>query len=282
MENPDDLRADETPIWRYMDLSRFVMLVSKQKLWFAKGVTLRAGDPYEGYACATAFAKEVKPGTYSAEDGLALMIANAGYLAARELNDAPHHQYVNSWCHGPESLAMWMLYGAEGRGVAIRSTVGTFVRALERKLRREQYRFGKVQYHQSVESFENSTYDFRRSNIPMSGNLWQKVLALAFNKRAAYAYEQEWRAAIYQPRREISGLYIPVELDRLIVGVHVGPRATRVEVDAVASIMKSGSLKGKPCKSVLLAPAKAVRAQRYVRSTALRNAAARRVARAGP
>jgi hypothetical protein len=114
VDNLDEPLHDDTPIWRYMDLARVIVLVSARRLWFAKAATLHAGDPYEGFSRATSFKNEAKPGTYSAEDGLALMFAHAGYLAAKTLNEAAHHQYVSSWCHGPESLAMWLLYGAGG------------------------------------------------------------------------------------------------------------------------------------------------------------------------
>jgi hypothetical protein len=276
----DDQLSAATPIWRYMDLAKFVMLVSNRKLWFSKGVTLRAGDPYEGYGLATAFANEAKPGTYSAADGVALMLAEAGHLAAKQLNEAAHHQYVSSWCYGCESLAMWMLYGADGRGVAIRSTVDRFIKALKQGLTPDHYRFGRVRYHETAESFKDAIYDFRQGTIPMSGSLWQKVLALAFNKRSAYAYEQEWRAAIYQDRRpKVVGLDIPVDLAGLVSDVYVGPKATALDVNAVAAVMKNAGLEGKPHKSLLLAAPKKVSSGLYVRSAALQAAASRAIAR---
>jgi hypothetical protein len=52
---------------------------------------------------------------------------------------------------------------------------------------------------------------------------------MAFNKRVAYCYEQEWRAAIYQhPRPGVAGVDIPVELDGLVDEVFVGPKAMDV------------------------------------------------------
>src|SRR6202011_3363288 len=39
--------SDQTPIWRYMDLSRFVAMLASKTLWFAKAA--RFEDGYEGF-----------------------------------------------------------------------------------------------------------------------------------------------------------------------------------------------------------------------------------------
>lgn len=171
---------------------------------------------------------------------------------------------------------MWMLYGAEGKGVAVRSTVGRFMRAMKRPLSREHYRFGKVSYHENVESFRDSLYNFRTGTIYLSGSLWQRTLALAFNKRFAYVYEQEWRAAIYQDAdAKIFGLDEQFDLTELIAEVYVGPKATTLEVAAVGNLMKNGGVAGKPIKSQLLAAPKKARSRLYARHPDLKAAAAR-------
>jgi hypothetical protein len=45
----DDDLLDDTQIWRYMDLARFVVLLSERRIRFTKATQLLAGDPYEGY-----------------------------------------------------------------------------------------------------------------------------------------------------------------------------------------------------------------------------------------
>jgi hypothetical protein len=42
---------------------------------------------------------------------------------------------------------------------------------VERTMAPDHYRFGRVRYHDSVESFKDSTYDFREGTIPQSGGL---------------------------------------------------------------------------------------------------------------
>jgi len=89
------------------------------------------------------------------------------HLAAKEVQEAAELLFVNSWCLGHESLGMWMLYGDNGLGVAVRSTVSKFKKALKRELRPEQYRFGSVTYHEDLTAVV--THDFRRGRVPASG-----------------------------------------------------------------------------------------------------------------
>jgi hypothetical protein len=52
--NPDTSAdiGDETRIWRYMDLPRFVSMLATKSLWFAKAAQFH-DDPYEGYCQVT-------------------------------------------------------------------------------------------------------------------------------------------------------------------------------------------------------------------------------------
>jgi hypothetical protein len=46
--------AENEAIWRYMDLPRFVSILSTGGLWFPKAATLR-DDPWEGFGKAESF-----------------------------------------------------------------------------------------------------------------------------------------------------------------------------------------------------------------------------------
>jgi len=67
-------------------------------------------------------------------------------LSADSFDNARQHLYVNSWCMGDESMAMWQIYGSGGHGVAVRSTVGQYRCAAQFKVREEQCAFGPVEY----------------------------------------------------------------------------------------------------------------------------------------
>jgi hypothetical protein len=71
-ENPAESNTgDETTIWRYMDLPRFVSILWSGGLWFAKASTLR-DDPYEGFGKAEYFKVP------AADDSPKLIVQEAG------------------------------------------------------------------------------------------------------------------------------------------------------------------------------------------------------------
>src|ERR1700730_12618577 len=49
--NPDHARFKVSPedtIWRYMNIGKFLDIITKGKIWFSRAVELRKTDPYEG------------------------------------------------------------------------------------------------------------------------------------------------------------------------------------------------------------------------------------------
>lgn len=113
----EDVGRADTAIWRYMDLPRFIAILSTSSLWFAKAATLR-DDPYEGFGKAKSlkvpspndFPKWIshkdRDGTETKISGPEMM-ANMSQMSAKIVENARDHLYVNSWCWGAsESMAM--------------------------------------------------------------------------------------------------------------------------------------------------------------------------------
>lgn len=240
------LSEEETSIWRYMDLPRFVSLLATGTLWFAKAKLHE--DPFEGFG--RVHRRDVPPPDngprivkHINEDGekqisFAEMAADIANYAAKECESAADRLYVNCWCQGKESMAMWEIYGSHGHGIAVKSSIARFKRALKKDVRDEQYLFGAVQYHDDLASAPEVVRDFRTGHIPLSAALWGVVLELGLHKQACYAYENEWRALLYQPPLTEPGLNVGVDVNELIVAVHVGPRAAGYVKDAVEAIME--------------------------------------------
>lgn len=245
--------SDETIVWRYMDLARFTVLLSESKLYFTRGTTLRANDPYELHGRADGFGRP-DPKAVQAEYVSQALYELMSHEAASSVNNASEHIFVNSWCMASESLGMWMLYGADGRGIAVKSTVGRVKSAIRRRLDPDQYGFGAVEYND--EKVRSLAFDFRQGTIPVGRSVWKVLLALALTKRVAYQHEREWRAAIYQDSRQKAlGIDIPVDLDVLLDQVHVGPRATAVDHAALEAVLSLGSVSPqKVTRSTLLDP----------------------------
>lgn len=101
-----DLPADDKPIWRYLDLVRFIRLLECSALWLTRIDLL--DDPREG--CLT--------------DKELYVLGEDRDANIRFMNGHRKHGYVNCWfAHEHESMAMWRLYGTGPGGVAVKSTI---------------------------------------------------------------------------------------------------------------------------------------------------------------
>jgi len=258
--------SETVPIWRYMDLAKFVSMLAKSTLWFTKAATFR-DDPYEGFCNAThldipspddaciVVEQEGAQGTKTISPEQ--MMSRLSHISAEICERAREHLYVNSWCLASESMAMWEIYGSHGFGLALKSSVGRYRRALSFGVDDTHYAFEKVTYHHDIASAEEIVRDFSSGSIAVPGaGLRPKIIGLAFHKRDCYEYETEWRAALYQDLRpDINGIPIECDLEELVSAVYLGPRAEEFFYDAVASVMDKYHLQ-KPLEhsAMLVAP----------------------------
>jgi hypothetical protein len=261
---------EETPIWRYMDLSKFVAMLASKALWFAKAA--RFEDGYEGFCQVQPLemppndplAKSIARTTGDGEEGLisvTQLVSEISKLSAAYFENAREHLYVNSWCLADESMAMWEIYGAAGRGVAVKSSIGQYRKAAKFNVRPEQYAFGCVEYDGDLLSNAALQKDFRQGPVPAPGpGVWEKLLPVAFHKRTCFEHEREWRGALYQDKRPEVGCNIDFDLNELIREVFVGPRADGFFFDVVASVMEKFQLTKPLEKSGLLQPPQRSRA----------------------
>ena len=239
---------DQTAIWRYMDLPKFVSMLASNTLWFAKVASLE--DCYEGFCEAKArempandpLAKSITRTTGNGDTAvisLTQAMVELSNQSAEYFQKAPDHLYVNSWCLAGESMAMWEIYGSKGCGLAIKSSIGEYTRAAKFELPTEQYSFGGVQYEDDPHSNPSLKFDFTQRPIPVGSGLWEALLRVAFHKRTCFEHEREWRGAFYQDARPAySGCSINFDLDELINAVYVGPRADSLFFDAVGAVME--------------------------------------------
>jgi hypothetical protein len=256
---------DDTAIWRYMDLPRFVSMLASESLWFAKAARFQ-DDPYEGFCRVTECAIPVdehgpnwitpeytqgKPISMSVER----MEAEIGHRSASYLYNAAEHLYVNSWCLARESMAMWQIYGSAACGIAVKSSVERYERAVKFQVPALQHAFGTVEYHEDIESCPDIHFDFTAGSVFFPGpSVWGRVLNLGFHKRGCFEHEREWRAALYQDARPEAGCGIECDLDELIGAVYIGPRSEDFFFEVVAAVMEKFALKKPLEHSALLHP----------------------------
>jgi hypothetical protein len=265
MPTSNDEAPDETAIWRYMDLPRFVATLASKTQWFAKAALFE--DGYEGFCqvspremplydplakCITRTSGEGETALIS----LTQMLVDVSKRSAAYFENAREHLYVNSWCLADESMAMWQIYGSAGCGIALKSSVGQYRRAAKFNVREEQYAFDMVKYDIDPGSNPALKFDFGEGPVPAPGlGVWERLLRIAFHKRKCYEYEREWRAALFQDvRPECSGCNIEFDLNELIRAVYLGPRADNFLFDVVGAVMQKFELTKPLERSGLLQP----------------------------
>ncbi len=227
---PDDTKAK---IWRYMDLAKFLSILDRRELYFARLDKLSEFDPFEGYYTNLILLFEHQefedmPDEWKESTGIndpkifeTIVHSNK---KIREL--VKYHRevtFVNSWyMKEHESAAMWKLYLSNNEGIAIQSTYQRLVDALADYEDFEVY-LGKIKY-----------IDYEKEMIPMGNTLSPFVY-----KRKSFEHEDELRLLIWTPQhgkndilnpdnnkyKNVPGLYVPVDLKVLIEKVYVAPNA---------------------------------------------------------
>jgi hypothetical protein len=204
----------DMPLWRYMDLSKFLALLEDESLFFARADTM--ADRFEGAMGPVNAA--LRPQLYG--DHYPVFYPQI----ARLTESMRRFTYLSCWhASEHESAAMWGLYQRDGRGIAVRST---FER-LTKSLRDDRSVFvGMVHYVNYDQQF-----------IPEGNSLAPYVY-----KRASFEHEQELRAVTQDLGRATStspeggstldldaigpaGLKIPVDIAQLIESVYIAPEA---------------------------------------------------------
>ena len=223
IESPDL----ETPIWRYMDLAKFIDLITHKHLFFPNGATL--SDQYEGSipdALIESKKMELKSQGLEGRDLEEELFRYKFY----EANSMINLSLINCWtAQDEESYALWKIYlGGQQLGCAIKSTVGQLIEAIEKgnDPYPEDYYIGKVQYSECLQKNENH-------------RLCQLTRKMPF-----YKYENEVRLIILNYPRSEGGTKTPyplnigrnvrVDTTHLINNVYLSPFAPNWTYDSIA------------------------------------------------
>lgn len=184
----------ESLLWRYIDLSKFVDLLTSAKLWLANAEVLAKDDPYEGLPGAFQFPHRMWSSIEDVPEQLRTQIIGtygrgevAPEIAFRHWFSISEQQcimgqfgrrdyFANCWhLSEHESAAMWKIYASPGAGVAIVSNGASLERALADSS--EALYLGRVKYREPSWITIGIEYGF--DNI--------------MTKRSSFSYEQEVR-----------------------------------------------------------------------------------------
>ena len=205
-----------------MDFSKYVALISKRALYFARADKL--GDPFEGSTTQL---------TRSIFDAQLTEHFKPDIVAKLSVGASDFREWVRQWVfvncwhmNECESAAMWRLYARTTDAVAIQSTYARLAGTLP-----ESILIGEVWY-----------VDYDRTVIPET-NLFYALM----HKRRSFEHEHELRAVwMDMPKEESAvlarapnpedGRYVPVDLGQLVERVLVAPTAPSWFRDAVQSV----------------------------------------------
>jgi hypothetical protein len=197
-----DTPPDDSSIWRYMDLPKFLLLLDHKALYFP--LLSELADRWEAV---------LDHAMRNYITGHFLPAASGGVVDS--LRDFVSRGVVNCWYLGEtESVAMWTLYTGTPYGIAIKSTVGRLKTAM-RAYNRYIY-LGRVKYvdHEAISTSLAPAVE--------SLNAFRTVL----QERLCYKHECELRAFTVFPTNEPApthGVKIPVGLRDLIDSVTLDP-----------------------------------------------------------
>jgi hypothetical protein len=211
-----DITDPDTVLWRYVDLYKWLDMLQTSELHLTRADLME--DRWEGAYSDVNIA--MRPSLYGKD--WAMMAPSM----ARIYEFGRTHTYLNCWYIGAgESYAMWKIYDAIGKGVAIRTTAGRLKDALVGS-HKPALSGAKVQY-----------VDYSTTLIPESNLFYPYV-----HKRLSFSHESEYRlltmwtpealetdadgrAIRMKPDVPPSFLRETVDLNRLVEAVYVSPDA---------------------------------------------------------
>jgi len=231
-------RDENILLWRYMDFTKFVALISSKTLFFSRADLF--DDTFEGsYPLANL---KIRPYIYQKNmtseqfNSMTNQMANIA-KCAREWT------YINCWhANKYESAAMWNLYAKTNEAVAI----VTDYKKLKNNLPNNVY-LGVVNY-----------IDYEKEWIP-EGNIFSPFL----HKRKSFEHEKEVRAIIQKlpnnknqgivlgKKNSISGISVNIDIDSLIKTIYVSPTAPQWIFDLTKEVLQTYKIKIEVIKSNL-------------------------------
>jgi hypothetical protein len=245
------LPPDTKVIWRYMDFTKFLSLISSRALYFASILRMSELDAFEGlYTRANiAWEEHVQHMSFEEipEDWKKSFVDKAQFeeflkaklfTKQRMFNKGQRAiTYVNCWHESPyESAAMWQTYLKSDEGIAIQSTTERLKESLK-KYEDFDVNIGEVTY-----------VDFDSAVISL-----ENMLSPFIHKRRSFEYEHELRALIWgpqankmnlhKPEEAPPGLSVAIDLDILIEKIYASPKAEQWFVDLISSVSTHYNLK---------------------------------------
>ncbi|UYW01563.1 hypothetical protein K5I29_01140 [Flavobacterium agricola] len=201
---------NETIIWKYLDLSKFLDLLISRKMFLSRSDKFE--DQYEGTFSEPTF-EEIKELLKNKPDYL------SNYKAQRK------NIVISSWhANAHESFAMWQIFTKNNEGLAIQSTIGKLQNSVEYQDRAIDLQIGEVNY-----------IDYKKEYIPFTDKYFPYLY-----KRKSFQYENEVRLigdATQLNKSVNDGLKIDIDPNHLIERLYIHPRSLNWYKNLVQTIV---------------------------------------------
>ena len=225
--------APEDKLWRYMDLAKFVSLISRNELFFSAASSFE--DIFEGakgveknkekwdafYLDFFKHAVSTAPGRKACYNADEIINEEANRLLneiEKSGQKSREYTYISCWhLNSYESEAMWKLYSKDAaNAIAIQTTTKRLYEAFDKD---PTISIGKVKY-----------MDYDNNFASINGAFWYK--------RKSFEYENEVRAVTIRRHSSGKGIYIPISIDKLIERIYISPYTSEWFVDVVKSLVE--------------------------------------------
>ncbi len=231
--------SSEWILWRYMDFTKFVSLLEKRALFFARADKLE--DSFEGYL--PNLKREEAQRFFDGHDDRLETMFNS-------IKESSRYMLINCWHESDhESAAMWKLYAKDDNGIAIKTDFDSLAKSFTSS---QDINIGRISY-----------IDYETDPLPHSS-----LLNVFLCKRKSFEHEHEVRAIVQllppddrsdgkEGRMDLSqdicdvGNYYEIDLSRLIKKVIVSPYAPDWLLELIKSVAVRYNLKAPVVKSKL-------------------------------
>ncbi len=222
-------------IWRYIDFTKFVDMIDRSSLFFARAA--RLGDGFEG--SITSFQRYLlqHPAKTNKDDKKPQAPSTVFKTRSEYREFLTKCTIINCWhLNECESAAMWKQYVKGNEGIAIKSTYDRLTNCFIDKdfgimIGRVEY----IDYERDFGSFNNNTelFLYKRKSFEHERELRAIVQAFYCNRNGSVNYEKS---------RFEDGAYVKVDLNELVDRIYVAPTSPKWFYKLVKSVMKKYKL----------------------------------------
>jgi len=188
--------SDDTLVWKYLDLSKFLDLLLSEKMFMSRSDKFE--DQYEGTFSEPTY-EEIKK----------LLKDNPEYLNAYKAKRK--NIVISSWhTNYYESYAMWQVFTKNNEGLALQSTIGRLKECLIEE--RTPQHIGEVNY-----------IDYKKEHIPFDDDFFPFLF-----KRKSFQYENELRILTDVGPLDMNvneGVKIQVDVHKMIEKLYIHPKS---------------------------------------------------------